>query len=111
MDIWAEVLHVRLNIVSQMQSPMANVMYIWHLSQDFLSYLSTPPPPPPRLPMDWTEWKFGRGPAYEAAHSISNAISCGQLIYIWHLSQDVLSCLSTLPMDRIEWTFGLRSCM
>ncbi len=72
---------MRLNIVSQLQSPMANAT--WHLSQDV--------PPMPSVP-PWTAKKghFGLRLAYEAEYSVSTAISNGQY-YTWHLSQDVPS--------------------
>ncbi len=53
MDIWTEIYHVWLNTVSQRQTPMANVLYIWHLRQD-VPVLSHPD-----APLDRTEWTSG----------------------------------------------------
>ncbi len=43
-DIWAEVLHVRLNTMSQMQSPMANVLYWlrWHIDCNLIAIVIFP---------------------------------------------------------------------
>ncbi len=48
MDIWVEILHGRLNEVSPMQYPLANVIYLWHLRKDILSH-----PIPSPCGQDW----------------------------------------------------------
>ncbi len=72
MDIWDGFLHLRLNTVSQLQSPMANVLYIWHLRQDIPScpVLSVPYPPP----QTGLNGHLGWVPASEAQY-------CSQMFY------------------------------